>query len=391
MRHIFIYVNPESGGRNASHFIKQGVKSLELTKPEPLTLHICSIFEGESGNKPGFIQLRDFLSYEEPQELVFVITAGGDGTLTWVVSEVEKHSINPDLLCFGIIPYGTGNDFARALKWHKFRNLKPFEDNFKPLMTYLNKLMKSDPIKHDFWDVYLKLNPGGSFNKINSKTRLKENLFDSDGNLIESMKFKMGNYFSIGTESRIGRGFDRRRTRYSCFNKFRYILEAFKKTFMGLVYVNNQVERMVYGENEEILFVTDPKEKNLPVLLKSASLVALNIPSFSSGIDAFSLASGIALKNVSEEYKKELLIADQVMGDKKLEFFCYRDMKDVGLDILKFGKSKRLHVGGGPWKIIFKDLSKDEKCYFQVDGEFFVMYQPKLIEIKHYKTINVVK
>lgn len=69
---------------------------------------------------------------------------------------------------------------------------------------------------------------------------------------------------------------------------------------MGLVYVNNQVERMVYGENEEILFVTDPKEKNLPVLLKSASLVALNIPSFSSGIDAFSLASGIALKNVSE-------------------------------------------------------------------------------------------
>lgn len=77
--------------------------------------------------------------------VVFVITAGGDGTLTWVVSEVEKHSINPDLLCFGIIPYGTGwcrkmqnklfilgNDFARALKWHKFRNLKPFEDNFKP-------------------------------------------------------------------------------------------------------------------------------------------------------------------------------------------------------------------------------------------------------------------
>uniref|UniRef100_A0A3B0MNC8 Diacylglycerol kinase n=1 Tax=Theileria annulata TaxID=5874 RepID=A0A3B0MNC8_THEAN len=391
MRHVFIYVNPESGGRNAYHFIKQGVRSLELSKPEPLTLHISSIFEGESGNKPGFIKLREFLKNDEPEQPVFVITAGGDGTLTWVVSEVEKHSINPDLLCFGIIPYGTGNDFARALKWDKFRNLKPFEDNMKPLITYLSRLVKSDPVKHDFWDVFLTLNPGGSFNKINSKTRLKENIMDKDGNLVESMKFKMGNYFSIGTESRIGRGFDRRRTRYSCSNKLRYLIEAFKKTFMGLVYVNKQIDKVVYGEDEEVMFVTDSKEKELPVLLKSASLVALNIPSFSSGIDPFSISSEIGIKNVSQEFKKELLMANQVMGDKKMEFFCYRDMKDVGLDMLKIGKSKRIHVGSGPWKIYFKELSKDEKSYFQVDGEFFQMYQPKLIEIKHYKTINVVK
>jgi diacylglycerol kinase (ATP) len=41
----------------------------------------------------------------------------------------------------------------------------------------------------------------------------------------------MCNYFSIGVESRIGLGFDKRRTGNVCCNKFFYFTEGLKKMF----------------------------------------------------------------------------------------------------------------------------------------------------------------
>jgi diacylglycerol kinase (ATP) len=46
------------------------------------------------------------------------------------------------------------------------------------------------------------------------------------------MKKKMCNYFSIGVESRIGLGFDRKRTTSPFLNKVVYCWEGFKKMFM---------------------------------------------------------------------------------------------------------------------------------------------------------------
>ena len=43
----------------------------------------------------------------------FVIAAGGDGTLNEVINGVAR---NPDRVCIGLVPLGTGNDFARSLK-----------------------------------------------------------------------------------------------------------------------------------------------------------------------------------------------------------------------------------------------------------------------------------
>ncbi|UVC54664.1 diacylglycerol kinase [Theileria orientalis] len=395
MKYIYIFVNPESGGRNAWQFVEPSVEIVQFSQPTPLNVHIYSIFDGESGNKPGFKDLKQLIEDGKPDELVLVVTAGGDGTLTWVVSEVEKHQINPDFLAFGIIPYGTGNDFARAVKWNGYNNFKPFIDNLRPLRCYFNRLLKCSYILHDFWTILLRVHPDGKFNKINSKTRVKEDIYDGS-ELKKAMKFMMGNYFSIGTESRVGRGFDRHRTNYSCFNKVRYLIEAFKKNFMGPVYVNKQVDRMVTGENfDTIVFTsektTDDDGNNYPTLTKAISLVAGNIPSFSSGIDPFRTGRRVGLQNLTQDELSELVKAEQKMGDKTMEFYLYRRMQDIGLDMLKFGKSKRVHVGGGPWKIYFKNLPPNEKCYFQVDGEFFLMFQPMEVEIRHYKTINVLK
>ncbi|UKK02034.2 RNA processing protein [Theileria orientalis] len=385
MKYIYIFVNPESGGRNAWQFVEPSVEVVQFSRPTPLNVRIYSIFDGESGNKPGFKDLKQLIEDGKPDELVLVVTAGGDGTLTWVVSEVEKHHINPDFLAFGIIPYGTGNDFARAVNWNGYHNFKPFIDNLRPLRCYFNRLLKCSYILHDFWTVLLRVHPDGKFNKINSKTRVKEDIYDGS-ELKKAMKFMMGNYFSIGTESRVGRGFDRHRTNYSCFNKVRYIIEAFKKNFMGPVYVNKQVDRMVTGENfDKIVFTSESKTddgNNYPTLTKAISLVAGNIPSFSSGIDPFGTGRRVGLQNLTQDELSELVKAEQRMGDKTMEFYLYRRMQDIGLDILKFGKSKRVHVGGGPWKIYFKNLPPNEKCYFQECSKM-PPFDPSKLQVKN--------
>ena len=40
-----------------------------------------------------------------------------------------------------------------------------------------------------------------------------------EGEPVECLGFTMSNYFSMGVESRIGRGFDRHRTKSQVFNK----------------------------------------------------------------------------------------------------------------------------------------------------------------------------
>jgi len=35
----------------------------------------------------------------------------------WVVSEMIKHNLNIPHIPIGVVPFGTGNDFARVLGW----------------------------------------------------------------------------------------------------------------------------------------------------------------------------------------------------------------------------------------------------------------------------------
>lgn len=52
-----------------------------------------------------------------------ILVAGGDGTVGWVLGALDDmrgYSSSSDGLCSppcGVIPLGTGNDLARALKW----------------------------------------------------------------------------------------------------------------------------------------------------------------------------------------------------------------------------------------------------------------------------------
>lgn len=44
-----------------------------------------------------------------------MIVGGGDGTVMWVIEEMVAHDCDVVNTAIGIVPFGTGNDFARVL------------------------------------------------------------------------------------------------------------------------------------------------------------------------------------------------------------------------------------------------------------------------------------
>jgi len=74
-----------------------------LDELDPVAVHITQ----KAGDAAKFARnaIRDQCEY--------IIAAGGDGTLNEVINGVARHAEN---VCVGLLPLGTGNDFARSLK-----------------------------------------------------------------------------------------------------------------------------------------------------------------------------------------------------------------------------------------------------------------------------------
>lgn len=66
------------------------------------------------------------------------VVCGGDGTVTWVISEFAKYSIDPMSTPLSIIPLGTGNDFSRSLFWGGEKTML-MEYNYRSLKKLIRK------------------------------------------------------------------------------------------------------------------------------------------------------------------------------------------------------------------------------------------------------------
>jgi diacylglycerol kinase (ATP) len=88
---IYIFVNPTSGGNEASTFMRTGVDYYHFGGPSHVShFYVSHIREGDSGDKPGFKRLsEDSVSNAcvSTDSTVRVIEAGGDGTVVWAMQE----------------------------------------------------------------------------------------------------------------------------------------------------------------------------------------------------------------------------------------------------------------------------------------------------------------
>jgi len=91
----------------------------------------------------------------------YIITAGGDGTLNEVVNGIVPHQ---DQVRLGLLPLGTGNDFARCLKLPA-----DLEENFEILAAARTKRIDLVRVTSDRTRYFLNVSAGGFSGAVNEK------------------------------------------------------------------------------------------------------------------------------------------------------------------------------------------------------------------------------
>lgn len=97
----------------------------------------------------GFNQLKNDLSLNKK---CLGVICGGDGTVTWVISELHKYQINSSEVPFAVIPLGTGNDFSQSLGWGATTE-DLISDDYRKLKKFLIKMLLSKSEDLDVWEV----------------------------------------------------------------------------------------------------------------------------------------------------------------------------------------------------------------------------------------------
>ncbi len=98
-----LIINPVSGSDSAPHYIEQIQRILE---PRFGELEVCTTEKAGDAREMAAEAVRNGCTH--------VFSAGGDGTLNEVLNGVANESAGFEQITFGVIPLGTGNDFANA-------------------------------------------------------------------------------------------------------------------------------------------------------------------------------------------------------------------------------------------------------------------------------------
>lgn len=127
---LLVLVNSKSGDN-------QGVKFLRKFKQ---LLNPAQVFDLMNGGPE--LGLRLFQKFETFRILV----CGGDGSVGWVLSELDKLNLHKQCQ-LGVLPLGTGNDLARVLGWGGLC------DDDAQLLQILEKLERATTKMLDRWSV----------------------------------------------------------------------------------------------------------------------------------------------------------------------------------------------------------------------------------------------
>ncbi len=113
-----------------------------------VTLKIISLLDKET-KLAGMVELKK--ASDENIYRCRVIVGGGDGTVMWVVEEMEKVGINFAKVSVGVIPFGTGNDFARVLGWGGAAPSGLSDPTYKKLKSLMKDWVTASKEPFDLW------------------------------------------------------------------------------------------------------------------------------------------------------------------------------------------------------------------------------------------------
>jgi len=178
-----VLVNSKSGGQDGPQLLDKFRELASLPPPQGLQGEVVSLTDPGPDGK-GVVGPRPGLEKYKKTPNLRVIACGGDGTVGWVLSEIDNVEWSsqgkPPI---AIIPLGTGNDLSRSLYWGG-----RYKD--KPIQKVLHDVEMASIEPLDRWKLDLRAKSDG---EISSKAR----------NDIPPQIRVFNNYFSMGIDAHI--------------------------------------------------------------------------------------------------------------------------------------------------------------------------------------------
>ncbi|CAJ1372933.1 unnamed protein product [Effrenium voratum] len=390
LEHVFLFVNPKAGGQLGDVFLQIPQPfDVRIDPTRRARLHVFSLTEGKSGNKPGFHFLRQVLmSYA----WVRVFVGGGDGTVMWVVSEAQKHGVHTETgIRIGMVPLGTGNDFSQALGWGG-RNPDAdalLKNDCAGMRDLMQDWIKAETELHDIWRISLKVDEEDGF-LYNKDTVLT----DADGSEQKSLDSHMLLYCGIAKDAELAYNVELRRTKSQCLNKLVYIWQGAMISLHFFCCVGQRVQRVLRGlyhgtsRKGEPIFEVGVRSKGPRLYSNPEMLLCLNINSYGGGV-ARNLWNNSWRNGTSQPLMDDLLELDQDPGDKQLEVMTLSRLLRAAMPTNSVLGGRRVFQGA-PLHFEFKQRNyRDLITFFQVDGESYKLQNPVSLTIEHNQQICV--
>ncbi|GBG30125.1 Diacylglycerol kinase [Hondaea fermentalgiana] len=354
---VFVMVNGSSGGNAARALLELGQDTLD--------------FEDNQGRpcRAWFFDFKDADSHKRGMERVTaestarrknlrVVAAGGDGTVKWVLSELIRCGL--EHLPIGVIPFGTGNDFSRAMGFGASAPVPLVGAHMLALKKLMIATLEAQEASLDVWKVRIAKGPNGKFFEVRNGAITEA--YESEDVIEEEMI----NYFSLGADAQIVFEFEQQRTASQLGNKLVYVERGTHQLMKRPARLRQMIEKLESEEGDSILF------------RKSDRILAfLNIPSYSAGA------------NVWSPSKRTGRFGPQYVGDGRLEACTIHGTANVAMHIgtgSKLGIKRTAQLGA--YNISF---CENADVYLQIDGEAVHAQNPATVSIEHGYTVQVLR
>ena len=365
---IILFANPLSGDARAKEYLAQNILSLHLSDCQVtvFSYNLCD----DSSKKEGYSKIKSLL---EVHETLKVIALGGDGTLTWLIESLIPQDINLDRVHFGILPFGSGNDLSSYLGWGR----APPDNIYGP---YIEEWIRATPRAFNLWTIQIEMT-GGLCKIARDSTGYFKEFVEENGNKKLYVEKIFMSHFSIGLHGQHGFGYDKRKShksvelnrkilfwgfvRMMLFKKTQSIPEMISSVSCGgEVFVDNSIEEMTLHKDTNIL-------------------MAMNITPYA--------ATDSDIWNNAKSQKEREWVG-QSSQDGVIELIGLYSKLAIVLEFVrsKTRKTRKIHQGYGPFRFNFKETCR--KCYVLLDGEYFLIYNPRFITMNRcekYRDVNV--
>ncbi|KNC78490.1 hypothetical protein SARC_09083 [Sphaeroforma arctica JP610] len=332
---LLVLINPGSGGQQGEGIIDQ----------LSYMLNPRQVFDVMAHGGPGKA-LQQF--YDVPG--LRLLVAGGDGTVGWVMSEIDKlnwqDAEGPPI---AILPLGTGNDLARCYGWGAGYT-------GGRLSSIARKILASRSGLLDRWSITVK-----KLRKLERSDRETEACDPLPLSIIN-------NYFSIGVDASIAVKFHQMRQS----NPGKFSSRSRNKIIYGELAASEIMSRRCMNMHKHMKIKLDGEDIDIASGPSLQCLVMLNIVSMYAGCDIWGTKT-------SKNFKA------QAMDDKIFEVAGIADLKHMTTITAGIGK-KGHRIGQGSVLQITTDIALP----MQIDGEPWLQ-SPCQIKIKFHNQARVLQ